>query len=167
MILRERARAPPDSSLYPNLTPSAGHSHFVTWQLYGIINVKGKSKFEMKALGRYANNMDKRRYLYCSAILELMKRGHRYRESKDMLAYSKLLEKSTDKEYGWLMFHNMGVKDWADIAEDGERFRKNAQPRRQMSETEIVERMSKLLSPDEADAFGGFMDAEEARKASL
>ena len=89
----------------------------------------------MKALDRYADNMDKHRYLYCSTILELMKRGHRYRESKDMLAYSKLLEKSTDKEYGWLMFHNMGVKDWADIAEDGERFRNRNNPSSVIVET--------------------------------
>ena len=40
-------------------------------------------------------------------------------------------------------------------------------PHSQMSESEIVERMSNLLTPDEAEAFGRFMDAEEARKATL
>lgn len=78
-----------------------------------------KRCFELKALDKYADNMNKSRYLYCTTILELMKRGYGYRESRNMLAYSKLL----DKEYGWMLFHNMGVKDWADIAEDGEHAR--------------------------------------------
>ena len=43
----------------------------------------------------------------------------------------------------------------------------NVPPKSKMSEMEIVNRMSNLLSAEEADAFGRFMDAEEARKAVI
>ncbi|MBR2215859.1 MAG: hypothetical protein IJ849_08900 [Selenomonadaceae bacterium] len=41
----------------------------------------------------------------------------------------------------------------------------NSKPR--LSQQEAIEKLSKLLSPEEKESFGRFLDAEEARKAAF
>jgi len=67
----------------------------------------------MKVLAKFAHTMTDERFLFCSTVLELVRRGYKYKAAKQLFNSSNIAETVKDK-YGWMMFHNMGSQDWAD-----------------------------------------------------
>lgn len=68
----------------------------------------------MAVLDKYYIHMGDFRYYWCSTILELMRRGKRYYQAKQMILSCPLTEKIQGKG-GWAYFHDMDYPDWADM----------------------------------------------------